>query len=131
MDQFVDAYINDKIGYNPYWTHVIDFYRMRFEENIFFVTYEEMIRDLPDVIKRLSRFLACKDLTDSEMEKIVNHLKFKNIKGLCCPSKFFLPILMRFSFQKASLETTPTSLKVSKKLRSILSKFPIYLVIWV
>ncbi|XP_017031991.1 sulfotransferase 1B1-like [Drosophila kikkawai] len=80
LDQFVDSFIDDKITFNPHWAHVIDFYRMRSEENIFFVTYEEMIRNLEDVIRRLSRFVGCQDLSDCEMEKLLNHLKFKNMK---------------------------------------------------
>ncbi|KAH8245702.1 hypothetical protein KR038_008366, partial [Drosophila bunnanda] len=80
LDQFVEDFISDKIAFNPYWAHVIDFYRMRFDENIFFVTYEEMIRDLEAVVRRLTRFLGCKDLSDVEMEKLLNHLKFKNMK---------------------------------------------------
>nr|XP_044251912.1 amine sulfotransferase-like isoform X2 [Drosophila takahashii] len=58
----------------------MDFYRLRNEKNIFFVTYEEMKRDLKDVVRRLSRFLDFKDLTDLEMEKLLNHLSFENMK---------------------------------------------------
>ncbi|XP_017071857.1 luciferin sulfotransferase-like [Drosophila eugracilis] len=81
LDEFVDQYLKDKILYTSQWAHIIDFYRMRNEENIFFVTYEEMSQDLEDVIKRLSVFLGCKDLTDLEVRKLLNHLSFKNIKG--------------------------------------------------
>ncbi|XP_050743503.1 amine sulfotransferase [Drosophila biarmipes] len=59
---------------------MIAFYRMRNEKNIFFVTYEEMKRDLKDVVRRLSRFLECNDLSKSEMEKLLNHLSFKSMK---------------------------------------------------
>ncbi|KAI8036605.1 sulfotransferase 1E1-like [Drosophila gunungcola] len=81
LDDFVDYFIADKVVFTTYWTHVIDFYRMRNEENVFFVTYEEMKRDLENVVRRLSRFLGCQQLSDSEMEKLVNHLSFKNMKG--------------------------------------------------
>ncbi|XP_017058503.1 sulfotransferase family cytosolic 1B member 1-like [Drosophila ficusphila] len=87
LDDYVDQFVADKILYTSYWAHIIDFYRMRENENIFFVTYEEMKRDLKDVVKRLSRFLECKDLNDNEMEKLLNHLSFQNIKG----SKFGNP----------------------------------------
>ncbi|XP_017122706.1 sulfotransferase 1 family member D1-like [Drosophila elegans] len=80
LDDFVDYFIADKIMYTSYWAHIIDFYKMRNEENVFFVTYEDMSRDLQDVVKRLSRFLNCKDLSNSEMIKLLNHLSFKNIK---------------------------------------------------
>ncbi|XP_044248960.1 luciferin sulfotransferase-like isoform X1 [Drosophila takahashii] len=81
FDKYVDEFVSDKIPYTSHWAHVIDFYRMRDEENVFFVTYEEMSRNLQDVIKRLSLFLGCKELTESEMDKLLNHLSFKNMKG--------------------------------------------------
>ncbi|XP_070070126.1 sulfotransferase 1B1-like [Drosophila takahashii] len=80
MDEFVDAFVADKTPFAPYWEHMFDFYRLRHEKNILFVTYEEMKRDLKDVIWRLSRFLECQDLSDSEMEKLVEHLSFENMK---------------------------------------------------
>ncbi|XP_052848266.1 luciferin sulfotransferase-like [Drosophila gunungcola] len=69
------------MAFTSYWAHVIDFYRMRNEENVFFVTYEEMSRNLKDVVLRLSRFLDCKELSESEMDKLLTHLNFKNMKG--------------------------------------------------
>ncbi|XP_016969483.1 sulfotransferase family cytosolic 1B member 1-like [Drosophila rhopaloa] len=80
LNEFVDYFIADKIDFTSYWAHVIDFYRMRDEDNIFFVTYEEMKRDLEDVIKRLSNFLCCEVLSKSEMEELINHLSFENMK---------------------------------------------------
>ncbi|KAH8351056.1 hypothetical protein KR084_001817 [Drosophila pseudotakahashii] len=87
LDEFVDHFIADKVLYASYWAHIIDFYRMRNEKNVFFVTYEEMTRDLEDVVKRLSRFLDCKDLGESEVEKLLNYLSFESLKG----SKFGNP----------------------------------------
>ncbi|XP_016959226.1 sulfotransferase 1 family member D1-like [Drosophila biarmipes] len=81
LDELVDEFVSDKLPYTPYWEHVIDFYRLRDEKNIFFVTYEEMSRDLSGVIRRLSRFLGCNDLSESEMDKLLSHLSFKNMKG--------------------------------------------------
>ncbi|KAI8036734.1 hypothetical protein M5D96_009326 [Drosophila gunungcola] len=81
LDEFVDDFVADKMAFTSYWAHVIDFYRMRNEENVFFVTYEEMSRNLKDVVLRLSRFLDCKELSESEMDKLLTHLNFKNMKG--------------------------------------------------
>ncbi|XP_016981938.1 sulfotransferase 1 family member D1-like isoform X2 [Drosophila rhopaloa] len=63
---------------NGSWDEFVD--QMRNEENVFFVTYEDMSRDLENVVKRLSLFLDCKDLSVKEMEKLLKHLSFKNIK---------------------------------------------------
>ncbi|XP_044251860.2 luciferin sulfotransferase-like isoform X2 [Drosophila takahashii] len=80
IDEFVDDFVADKTPFSSYWGHLVDFYRLRNEKNIFFVTYEEMKRDLKGVVRRLSRFLNFKDLTDNEMEKLLSHLSFENMK---------------------------------------------------
>ncbi|XP_044249895.1 sulfotransferase 1 family member D1-like [Drosophila takahashii] len=96
LDEFVDDFVADKVSFTSYWAHVIDFYRMRDEENIFFVTYEEMSRNLGDVIKRLSLFLGCKELSENEMDKLINHLSFKNMKE----SKFGNPTGLMKTYRK-------------------------------
>ena len=44
-----------------------------------FITYEDMKRDLPAVIKRVAHFLD-KDLSETDISELANHLSFKNMK---------------------------------------------------
>lgn len=81
LDDFVDQFITDRIMFTSYWLHTIDFYRMRNEPNVFFVTFEEMKRGLKDVIERLSLFLDCKVLSEAGKEMLIKHLSFENMKG--------------------------------------------------
>ncbi|XP_017841408.2 sulfotransferase 1C2A [Drosophila busckii] len=80
FDTFVDDFINNKILYTSYWTHIVDFWRMRHEPHIFFVTYEQMKRDLKQVIEQLSAFLGVNSLNAQQMEQLLQHLKFDNMK---------------------------------------------------
>ncbi|XP_020803227.1 sulfotransferase family cytosolic 1B member 1-like [Drosophila serrata] len=80
LQDYIDEYITDRIPFTSYWSHIIDFYRMRNETNVFFVTYEEMKQDLKVVIERLSKFLDCKKLNEMEMETLFKHLSFDNMK---------------------------------------------------
>nr|XP_017034146.2 luciferin sulfotransferase-like [Drosophila kikkawai] len=80
MDDYIDEFITDRIYYASYWSNVLDFYRMRNESNVFFVTFEEMKQDLKDVIERLSRFLDCKVLSEMEVDMLVKHLSFDQMK---------------------------------------------------
>uniref|UniRef100_A0A1A9V4E0 Sulfotransferase domain-containing protein n=1 Tax=Glossina austeni TaxID=7395 RepID=A0A1A9V4E0_GLOAU len=77
---YVNNFINDEIHWTPFWTHIIDFWKMRNESFIFFVTYEEMIKDLPGVVRRLCQFLNKSTLTDDQLNRLVAHLSFGKMK---------------------------------------------------
>lgn len=81
LDEFTNQFIEDRIIFTSYWSHVMDFYRMRHEPNVFFITYEEMKKDLKSIVSKLSKFLECKELNENEMEKLLEHLSFANMKG--------------------------------------------------
>ncbi|XP_073841589.1 luciferin sulfotransferase-like [Musca autumnalis] len=78
---YVDDFMNNKILYTSYWSHVVNFWKMRNQSHIFFVTYEEMQRNLRGVIQRLCEFLEIPQLNDRQMEKLLEHLSFDNMKG--------------------------------------------------
>ena len=79
--EFVEDFLSNKIIYTHFWAHIVDFYKMRNEPYIFFVTYEEMKRDLAGVLQRLCTFLDRPQLTEDELAKTVKHLSFGNMKG--------------------------------------------------
>lgn len=79
-DQFLKAFMEDNIYYCPFWPHILEFYEMRNEKNIFFTTYEKMKTDLRSVIKDLCVFLEKPVPSNEILEKTVEHLDFKNMK---------------------------------------------------
>ncbi|XP_013116937.2 sulfotransferase 1E1 [Stomoxys calcitrans] len=81
IDDFVEDIINNDIMYSPYWEHLMEFWQMRHEENIFFTTYEAMKRNLRKVLIELNHFLEKPQLSDKDLEKLEEHLSFKKMKG--------------------------------------------------
>lgn len=65
--------------YGPYWDNVLSFWEKRHLRNLLLITYEDLKKDLPTVIRRVAKYLD-KEVPDGQMEILVNHLSFKQMK---------------------------------------------------
>ena len=80
FDVFFNAFIHDVAGYYcPFIPHVLCYWKRRSEENILFLTYEEMKRDLPAVIRKTAGFLD-KKLSEEDVTRLAEHLSFQNME---------------------------------------------------
>lgn len=81
INDFLEDLINNDIMYSPYWDHLIAFWLMRKEKNIFFTKYEEMKKDLRTVLINLNSFLEKPELNEKQLEQLEHHLSFDYMKG--------------------------------------------------
>lgn len=79
LDDFLEAFLEDKIFLAPYHGHVKDFWYLQNEENVLFLTYEEMKTDLMAVLKKTAKFLG-KTYSDEDFKKLESHLTFDSMK---------------------------------------------------
>ncbi|KAM7299729.1 amine sulfotransferase-like [Ixodes scapularis] len=58
FDDFLDAFLDAKIGFGDYFEHILSGYSHRDDPNVFFITYEELQRNKKEVVLRLAGFLG-------------------------------------------------------------------------
>ncbi|XP_041351331.1 sulfotransferase family cytosolic 1B member 1-like [Gigantopelta aegis] len=83
FNHFFNEFFNNTMLFGPWWKHVKEGWQMRDEDNVLFLTYEQMKKDLPGTIRMVSMFLG-KPLNEAEIEKLAEHCSFKNMKANPC-----------------------------------------------
>lgn len=92
-EDFLEAFLDDKIIFSPQHSHIKDFWFMRDEENILFLTFEEMKSDMMNVLKKTSKFLG-KRYSEEQLRDLAKYLSFESMKAngtkleeYCCQFK--------------------------------------------
>ncbi|KAF5902974.1 sulfotransferase family cytosolic 2B member 1-like, partial [Clarias magur] len=78
-DEFLEKFLNGKIMFGSWFDHVKSWLKAKDQENIFYISYEEMIQDLKDCVTKISQFLE-KPLSPEVIETIAENCLFKNMK---------------------------------------------------
>ncbi|XP_023164036.1 estrogen sulfotransferase [Drosophila hydei] len=82
FEQFVELFLGGHTPMGSYWKHVLPFWKRSFDDNVLFIKYEDMVRDLPAVIKRCAQFLNVSELlSDDNMKRICQHLQFDSMQS--------------------------------------------------
>ncbi|XP_034659949.1 luciferin sulfotransferase [Drosophila subobscura] len=81
FEQFVELFLGGHTPMGSYWKHVLPFWKRSNDENVLFIKYEDMITDLPAVVRRCGRFLNAPHLlNESSMKRICEHLTFDKMR---------------------------------------------------
>ncbi|RZC35980.1 Sulfotransfer 1 domain containing protein [Asbolus verrucosus] len=79
LEEFCKLYLSKKMPYGPFWEHILPFWRIRDQENLLFLKYEDLKQDLNKVIRRTSTFLG-KSVSDEEVHILQDYLSFESMK---------------------------------------------------
>ena len=82
-DLFIDAFLGDVCGYyTPFIGHVLGYWELSKSgyDNVLFLTYEEMKRDLATVVTRVAKFLDKEVPEGDRMAALLEHLSFDKMK---------------------------------------------------
>lgn len=81
FDDFCEMFLSDQSPIGSYWKHVLPFWNRKDEDNILFLKYEDMNRNLQKVVSQCAEFMAVDlELSEEAMNKICDHLNFKKMQ---------------------------------------------------
>lgn len=79
FDEFLEKFLSGQVMFGKWTDHVKSWRKADLGDRILYVTYEEMVQDLPGVLRRFSSFLG-RDLDEETVKRVANHCCFSNMK---------------------------------------------------
>ncbi|XP_006825891.1 sulfotransferase 1C2-like [Saccoglossus kowalevskii] len=77
-EEFYDAFINNDVIFGSWADHTLYWWNRRFEDNVMFVTYKQMKKDLAGMVSQVARFL---DISlENQIKGIADKCTFQNMK---------------------------------------------------
>ncbi|XP_047505340.1 luciferin sulfotransferase-like [Pieris napi] len=79
FEKYWDAFCEGNIIRAPLFEHIKEGWALKDHPNLFFMTYEEMSKDLPSIVRRMSTFFG-KQYTEEQIRRLCEHLSFEKFK---------------------------------------------------
>jgi hypothetical protein len=80
MDTFLKAFVNDRTPYSSFNNHVLKFWELQNNLNILFLHFEDMKRNLKDVVQKVATFIET-PYSSEEFDQLCDHLSFDKMKN--------------------------------------------------
>ena len=77
---FASEFLSGNLVFGSYLEHVLGWWKHRDDDNVLFLKYEEMKRDIRSAIVRIASFIG-KDLTEEEMDTVITKSSFSSMKN--------------------------------------------------
>ena len=79
-NDFFQLFLSGRIGAGLWFDHVLDWWKRKDEENVLFLKYEDMKRDLPETVRIVADFMG-HSLKPEVVDKIVERSTFESMKA--------------------------------------------------
>ncbi|KAJ1951887.1 hypothetical protein GGI12_006381, partial [Dipsacomyces acuminosporus] len=79
-DTWFRMFVEDKVPYGDWFNHVLSWWRHRDCENILFLKYEDMKKDIDAELKKIASFIGV-EVSHSKLEQIKEQIKFSSMKS--------------------------------------------------
>ncbi|XP_046447169.1 sulfotransferase 1 family member D1-like [Daphnia pulex] len=79
LQSFAHRFMQDQVFYSPYFGQILSAWeRAKTDENVLYLFYEDLKKDLRGGIERVAQFLG-KSLSEDQLGKLTQHLTFENL----------------------------------------------------
>jgi len=79
-DEFLDYFMNGEVPYGSYFDHVLEWWEHKDDENVLFLKYEVLKKELKGQVKIIAEFLGIQ-LSDEEANTIAEQCTFQAMKA--------------------------------------------------
>ena len=78
---YFEAFIQGKVHYGSYFDHILDWWAHKDDNNVLFLKYEDMKKDLHAVVARIAKFIGKdKELPPAILDQVVRKSTFDEMK---------------------------------------------------
>lgn len=77
--KFFNSFVEGKALHCPWPRHVLKYWERRNDSNVLFLKYENLIKDLPNGVRTIAKFLG-KEISDENVARICDHCSVQNMK---------------------------------------------------
>lgn len=78
-NSFFQAFVDGTALHCPWTRHVLKYWERRNDSNLLFLKYEELVKDLPNGVRKIAAFLG-KSLSDDDISRICEHCSVDNMR---------------------------------------------------
>ncbi|XP_078081979.1 sulfotransferase 2B1-like [Mustelus asterias] len=90
FEEFIQRFLEGKVMFGSWFDHIKSWWPRKGQDNLLFLTYEEMLQDMRGALVKLGEFLG-KQLSDDAIEAIAKQSKFDNMKRNDMSNYSFVP----------------------------------------
>ncbi|XP_026227831.1 sulfotransferase family 2, cytosolic sulfotransferase 3 isoform X1 [Anabas testudineus] len=80
FDEFMDKFLEGRVLFGKWTDHMKSWRCSELGDRIMYITYEELVQDLPAALRRISDFLG-RNLSEETIQKIAKHCSFNTMKA--------------------------------------------------
>ncbi|XP_048411134.1 sulfotransferase 2B1 [Stegostoma tigrinum] len=90
FEEFIQKFLAGNVMFGSWFDHIKSWWPRKDQDNILFITYEDLLQDMRSVLLKLGEFLG-KQLSDDAIETIVAQTKFSNMRQNKMSNYSFVP----------------------------------------
>ena len=78
-DEYFERFLKGEVDFGDYFDHILSWWAHKDDDNVLFLKYEDMKKDLPSAVSRIAKFID-QDIGQELVDEIADRTTFTNMK---------------------------------------------------